>query len=62
MKMLFEILISIILHPVAMVLMWIDLVRRQDIDGTRKLIWFVVSLLWGLGPILYLLIDDGDLW
>ena len=62
MKMLFEILISIVLHPVAMVLMWIDLVRRQDIDGTRKLIWFVVSLLWGLGPILYLLIDDGDLW
>ncbi|MFN2449293.1 MAG: PLDc N-terminal domain-containing protein [Candidatus Baltobacteraceae bacterium] len=62
MKLLFEILLSIFLHPIAMILMWIDLARRQTIDTNRKLIWFVVSLIWGLGPILYMLVDGGALW
>jgi len=62
MKLFFEILISIILHPIAMILMWINLVARTDLDSTRKLIWFIVSIIWGLGPILYLLIEDGNLW
>ena len=62
MKLLLEILLSIILHPIAMVLMWINLLGRTDMGGTKKAIWFVVSLLWGLGPILYMLVADGALW
>ena len=62
MKLLFEILISIFLHPIAMILMWINLSRRADLDRTRKLIWFIVSIIWGLGPIFYLIIEDGQLW
>lgn len=62
MKLIFEILISIFLHPIAMILMWINLARRGDMDQTRKIIWVLVSILWGLGPILYLLIEDGSLW
>lgn len=62
MKLFFEIVIAIILHPIAMVLMWINLVGRTDLDPARKLIWFIVSIIWGLGPILYLLVEDGNLW
>lgn len=62
MKLLLEVLISIILHPIAMILMWVNLARRADLDRTRKLIWFIVSIIWGLGPIFYLIIEDGQLW
>jgi hypothetical protein len=62
MKVLLEILVSLFLHPVAMVLMWINLLTRKDLDTNRKVIWFFVSIVWGLGPILYLLVDNGSLW
>ena len=62
MKVLLEILVSLFLHPIAMVLMWVNLAARNDIDGNRKLVWFIVSIVWGLGPILYVLVDDGALW
>jgi hypothetical protein len=62
MKLLFEILLSILLHPIAMLLMWINLVGRGDLTTFQKVIWFVVSIIWGLGPILYVLAADGSLW
>jgi len=62
MKLLFEILLSILLHPIAMILMWINVVGRGDLTTFQKVIWFVVSIIWGLGPILYLLVADGSLW
>ena len=62
MKLLFEILISILLHPIAMILMWINLIARDDMATYKKVVWFVVSVLWGLGPILYVLVAEGSLW
>jgi hypothetical protein len=62
MKLLLEILLSILLHPVAMVLMWINLIARGDLTGFQKTVWFIVSIIWGLGPILYLLVAEGSLW
>jgi hypothetical protein len=62
MKLLLEVLVSIILHPVAVVLMWINLAGRSDLSTTKKLIWAVVGIVWGLGPILYLVVADGQLW
>ena len=62
MKLLFEILLSILLHPIAMILMWINLLTRADMTTTKKVIWFVVSIVWGLGPILYILVAEGALW
>jgi hypothetical protein len=62
MKLLLEILLSIVLHPVAMVLMWINLIARGDLSTTVKIVWFIVSILWGLGPILYILVSEGALW
>jgi hypothetical protein len=62
MKLLVEVLLAIFLHPVAVVLAWINLAGRSDIGGTQKLIWAVVCLVWGIGPILYMLLGDGALW
>lgn len=62
MKLLLEILISIILHPIAMILMWINLLARGDLTTLQKIVWFVVSIIWGLGPILYILVAEGSLW
>lgn len=62
MKLLLEILLSIILHPIAMILMWINLIARGDMTTFKKIVWFAVSILWGLGPILYILAAEGSLW
>lgn len=62
MKLLLEILLSLFLHPIAMILMWINLIARGDLSTLTKVVWFVVSIIWGLGPILYVLVSDGALW
>lgn len=62
MKLLLEIVLSIFLHPIAMVLMWINVLGRADMSGLKKAVWLAVSLLWGLGPIVYVLVADGGLW
>ena len=62
MKLLLEILLSLFLHPIAMILMWINLIARGDLSTFTKVVWFVVSIVWGLGPILYVLVSEGALW
>ncbi len=62
MKLLGEILLSIILHPVAMVLMWLNVASRSDLGFFQKAVWIALSILWGLGPILYILVGEGTLW
>ena len=62
MKLVLEILVSIFLHPVAFVLALINIVGRNDLNAGQKVIWAVVCLIWGIGPILYILVGDGRLW
>lgn len=62
MKLILEVVISIVLHPLAMLLMWLNLAGRRDLPSERKIVWFLVSIIWGLGPILYLLVENGSLW
>ena len=62
MKLLLQILVAVVLHPLAFLLMLLNLLGRDDIDGSKKLIWALVGLLWGIGPILYILIGEGALW
>jgi len=60
MKKLLELLVCIA-HPVAVVLMWIDLATdRPDLQPTGKLAWGVFGLI-PLVPFLYVL-TGGDLW
>lgn len=62
MKLIAEILISIFLHPLAFVLAVINIVQRKDLKDVEKVVWIVVCFIWGLGPILYVLLGRGALW
>lgn len=60
MKKLLELLICIVLHPLAVVLMWIDLATRSDASGFAKVCWAILALI-PLVPFVYVL-TSGDLW
>jgi len=62
MKLIIEILLAIFLHPVAFVLCLINIVGRSNLTTLQKVIWALVTLVWGIGPILYILVGGGDLW
>jgi hypothetical protein len=62
MKLLLEILISAFLHPLAYVLALINILGRNDLSGGQKLLWAIICIVWGIGPILYILLGDGGLW
>jgi hypothetical protein len=59
MKKLFELLVCF-LHPIAVVLAWVDLATRRNISGMAKVAWAVFCLI-PLVPFLYVL-TGGDLW
>jgi len=62
MKLLIEILLAIFLHPIAFVLCLLNILGRSDLTGLQKLVWILVTLLWGIGPILYVLVGGGRMW
>lgn len=60
MKKLFELLVCF-LHPIAVVLVWLDLAAdRPDLGRGGKLAWGIFALI-PLVPFLYVL-TGGDLW
>jgi hypothetical protein len=58
-KKILELLVCF-LHPIAVVLIWIDLLTRDDIGGGAKLAWAIFAII-PLVPFLYVL-ASGDLW
>ena len=62
MKLLLEILLAVFLHPIAFVLCLINILGRSDLTGLKKLVWVIVTFVWGVGPILYVLVGDGSMW
>jgi hypothetical protein len=61
-KLLLEILLAIVLHPIAFVLCLVNILGRGDLSGLEKVIWIIVTLIWGIGPILYILAGRGRMW
>ncbi len=59
MKKLVELLLCF-LHPVAVVLMWINLASRTDLRGPHQLAWAIFGLI-PLVPFVYVL-TGGDLF
>ena len=57
-----EALLAVFLHPIAFVLCLLNILGRSDLTGLQKLVWILVTLLWGIGPILYILVGGGDMW
>jgi NADH:ubiquinone oxidoreductase subunit 3 (subunit A) len=58
-KKLLEIVVCFI-HPLAVVLAWINLLGRRDLTGLQKLAW-AIFLLVPIVPFIYVL-TGGDLW
>jgi hypothetical protein len=58
-KKILELLICF-LHPIAVVLIWIDLASRRDIGTGAKVAWALFALI-PLVPFIYVL-TGGDLW
>jgi hypothetical protein len=61
-KFLLEALLAVFLHPIAFVLCLLNILGRSDLTGLQKLVWILVTLLWGIGPILYVLVGGGRMW
>lgn len=59
MKKVLEVLVCF-LHPIAVVLAWINLAGRNDLNGLQKLAWAVFMLI-PVVPFVYVL-TGGDLW
>ena len=59
MKKLIELLVCFI-HPLAVVLIWIDLATRSNLAPSTKLAWAILSII-PLVPFIYVL-TSGDLW
>ena len=59
MKKLLELLVCFI-HPVAVILMWVNLAGRSDLTALEKVVWAIFGLI-PLVPFLYVLVG-GDLW
>jgi NADH:ubiquinone oxidoreductase subunit 3 (subunit A) len=59
MKILVELLLCI-LHPVAVILMWINLASRTDLSTFNKLAWAIFGII-PLVPFIYVL-TGGDLF
>jgi hypothetical protein len=59
MKKVFELLVCF-LHPIAVVLIWIDLATRSDMRTGVKWAWGILALI-PLVPFVYVL-TSGDLW
>lgn len=59
MKKLIEILVCF-LHPVAVVLIWIDLATRSNLSSGAKIAWAIFSII-PIVPFIYVL-TSGDLW
>jgi hypothetical protein len=61
-KLILEVLIAIVLHPLAFILALINIAGRNDLNGVQKILWSVICIFWGVGPILYMVLANGELW
>lgn len=61
MMLVLEILVAIVLHPIAMILSWINIAGRSDLTTSLKLVWIIVCII-PVGPIIYLLAGNGSFW
>ncbi len=61
-KLVIELILAVILHPIAVIFAWINLVVRKDMQTWKKILWALVCLLWPIGVFLYILLGDGTLW
>jgi hypothetical protein len=58
-KKILELLVCF-LHPIAVVLIWIELLQRDDIGSFRKLVWGIIVMI-PFVPFIYVLLGNDFL-
>ena len=58
-KKILEVLVCI-LHPLAVILAWINLAGRTDMTPVLKVVWAILMII-PIVPVIYVLVS-GDLW
>jgi hypothetical protein len=61
-KFTLQFLVAFIVHPLALLLMWVNLAARSDLGPRMKLFWVLMSFIWLLGPMAYISVGGGRLW
>jgi hypothetical protein len=61
-KLILEVLMAIFLHPIAFILALINVAGRNDLNAAQKILWGVICVFWGVGPVLYMVLANGELW
>ncbi len=56
-KKILELLLCLLLHPIAVVLIWIELLQRDDIGSGRKIAWGIFVLI-PFVPLIYVLLGN----
>lgn len=54
-----EVVLALLLHPLAVVGAWYDLYVRRDLSLGKSMLWAIIVLVWGIGPILYVILEHG---
>jgi hypothetical protein len=57
-----QIMLAVLVQPLAAILMWINLSGRTDLGPRRKAFWACASFVWIFGPLAYIMIGGGRLW
>jgi len=56
-----EIVLALVLHPLAVIGAWYDICTRRGLGVGKGVMWAIIVLVWGIGPILYVVIDNGKI-
>jgi hypothetical protein len=56
------ILVALIVHPLAMIMVWANLAGRSDIGPRWKAFWAILAPVYIIGPLSYLYVGGGRFW
>jgi hypothetical protein len=61
-KFMLQFLMAFLVHPLAAILIWVNLAARSDIGPRLKAFWVFMSFIWLFGPLAYIAIGGGRFW
>jgi hypothetical protein len=61
-KFTLQFLVALIVHPLALLLMWVNLAARSDMGPRMKMFWVMTGFIWLFGPLTYISVGGGQLW
>ena len=57
-----QLLLAVLFHPLAVVMVWVNLAQRSDLGPRMKTFWVCASFVWIFGPLSYISMGRGKFW